>query len=84
VPPAQGEAARDTLRELGYVELRHIEEPQKYLFRRFRAGQSVSAIHVHEQVGWLVGFMDEGALWARRIVSGDDATVTIAVTGRGY
>ncbi|MFN8511536.1 MAG: nucleotidyltransferase family protein [Thermomicrobiales bacterium] len=77
VPPAQGEAARDTLRELGYVELRHIEEPQKYLFRRFRAGQSVSAIHVHEQVGWLVGFMDEGALWSRRMVSGDDAMVTI-------
>ena len=77
VPPPQGEAARDTLRELGYVELRHIEEPQKYLFRRFRAGQSVSAIHVHEQVGWLVGFMDEVDLWSRRVVSGDDATVTI-------
>jgi thymidylate kinase len=77
VPPAQGEAARDTLREMGYVELRHIEEPQKYLFRRFRAGQSVSAIHVHEQVGWLVGFMDEGALWSRRVISADDAAVTI-------
>jgi thymidylate kinase len=77
VPPTKGEAARDTLRELGYVELRHIEEPQKYLFRLFRSGQSVSAIHVHEQVGWLVGFMDEAALWSRRIVSGDDATVTI-------
>lgn len=77
VPPAQGEAARDTLRELGYVELRHIEEPQKYLFRRFRAGESVSAIHVHEQVGWLVGFMDEADLWARMGPSDDDPQVNI-------
>ncbi len=77
VPPAQGEAARDTLRQRGYVELRHIEEPQKYLFRRFVAGQSVSAIHVHEQVGWLVGFMDEAALWSRMGPSADDPEVNI-------
>ena len=77
VPPPQGEAARDMLRDLGYVELRHIEEPQKYLFRRFQAGQSVSAIHVHEQVGWLVGFMDEAALWARLRPSSDDLEVNI-------
>ncbi|HEY8598839.1 MAG TPA: nucleotidyltransferase family protein [Thermomicrobiales bacterium] len=77
VQPQDGPAARDTLRQLGYVELRNIEEPHKFLFRRFRGGESVSAIHVHEQVLWLVGFMDEPALWSRRRVSADDPAVTI-------
>ena len=77
VQPEHGPAARDTLRQLGYVELRNIEEPHKFLFRRFRGGESVSAIHVHEQVLWLVGFMDEAALWKRRRISPDDPMVTI-------
>ena len=77
VRPEQGVAARDTLRELGYVELRNVEEPQKFLFRKFHAGRCVSAIHVHEQVGWLVGFMDEAALWARLRPAEDDPLVTI-------
>src|SRR4051794_14282977 len=77
VQPADGQRARDALRRIGYAELRNIEEPHKFLFRRFRAGESVSAIHVHEQVLWLVGFMDEAALWERRRQSDDDPQVTI-------
>ena len=77
VPPQQGRAARETLRQLGYVELRNIEEPHKFLFRKFRGGRSVSAIHVHEKVIWLVGFMDESALWQRKQVSEDDPLVTV-------
>jgi hypothetical protein len=54
--PADGAAARDTLRQLGYVEVRNVEEPQKHLFRKFRDGRCVSAIHIHEQIAWFVGF----------------------------
>ena len=77
VRPERALAARDTLRRLGYVELRHIEEPHKHLFRKFHNGQSVSAIHVHEEVGWLVGFMDEDALWSRMWPASDDPAVNI-------
>jgi thymidylate kinase len=77
VQPEDGAAARDTLRQLGYVELRNIEEPRKFLFRKFHGGRCVSAIHVHERVAWLVGFMDEAALWARRRTSDDDPLVDV-------
>jgi thymidylate kinase len=77
VRPADGLAARDTLRRLGYVELRNIEEPQKHLFRRFHDGRCVSAIHVHERVAWFVGFMDEASLWARLRPAEDDPMVNL-------
>ncbi len=71
------EAARAILRELGYVELKNIEEPKKFLFRKFTGGECVSAIHLHTQVGWEVGFMDEDSLWKRSPVSPDDEAVTV-------
>ncbi len=77
VRPQHGPSAREVLRQLGYVELRNIEEPSKYLFRKFHAGRCVSAIHVHEQVIWLVGFMDEDALWSRMRQSADDPLVNV-------
>jgi thymidylate kinase len=70
-------AARDILREEGYAELKNIEEPQKFLFRKFSEGESVSAIHLHTQVGWLVGFMDEKALWERSQAAPDDASIIV-------
>jgi dTMP kinase len=77
VRPEHGRAARDTLQRLGYVELRNVEEPQKYLYRKFRGGRCVAAIHVHELVAWFVGFMDEEALERRMRQSVDDAAVNI-------
>jgi thymidylate kinase len=65
--------ARDRLLALGYVELRNIEEPQKWLFRLFVGGESVSAIHLHTRVGWGQGFMIEPEIWRRRQLSEDDA-----------
>ncbi len=65
-------AARAILREEGYVELKNIEEPKKFLFRKFSGGVSISAIHLHTQVGWGVGFMDEKALWERCQSAPDD------------
>ena len=77
VRPAHGRLARDVLRRLGYVEIRNVEEPGKFLFRKFHDGRCVSAIHVHEQVAWFVGFMDEDALWARIRPAADDAQVNV-------
>ena len=77
VRPAQGRAARDVLRQLGYVELRNVEEPGKFLFRKFHDGKCVSAIHVHELVAWFVGFMDEASLWARMRPATDDPLVNV-------
>jgi thymidylate kinase len=77
VRPEQGQAARDVLRRFGYVELRNIEEPWKYLFRKFVGGRCVSAIHVHEQVAWEVVFIDHDQLWARMRAADDDPLVNI-------
>lgn len=65
VPQEQGADAARALLELGYVELRNIEEPHKFLFKRFAGGGVASAIHLHEQVGWGTGFLDERWLWER-------------------
>ena len=77
VRPEHVEPARGVLNDLGYVELRNIEEPQKFLFRKFRGGESVSAIHLHGLVGWGVPFVDEEALWACCRVSPDDPLVLV-------
>jgi thymidylate kinase len=75
------QAAREILGELGYVELRNIEEPQKFLFRKFEGGESVSAIHLHGTVGWGVPFLDDDALWKRVGVSEDDPLVLVPASG---
>ncbi len=75
--PEHEQQVRRTLRDLGYVELTNVEEPHKYLFRKFHMGRSVSAIHLHVHVGWMVSFLDEGALWQRCAVSDDDPCVMV-------
>ena len=77
VHPEDAQRARRALEGLGYVELRNVEEPAKFLFRRFVAGRSVGAVHLHECVGWGTGFMDEEGLWWRARPAPDDPTLTI-------
>ncbi|OGO22184.1 MAG: hypothetical protein A2144_14865 [Chloroflexi bacterium RBG_16_50_9] len=69
--------ARAILVQLGYIELKNLEESKKFLFRKFEGGELVSDIHLHTRVGWGVGFMDEDSLWAQARVSPDDEAVTI-------
>ncbi len=76
VPRSRLEDARRILAELGYVWLRNIDETQKFLFRKFHAGRSVSAIHVHTWVGWDVEF-HEKAIWDGVRQSRDDAEVMV-------
>ncbi|HEX5163784.1 MAG TPA: nucleotidyltransferase family protein, partial [Thermomicrobiales bacterium] len=77
VRPADGLRARETLRQLGYVEIRNVEEPQKFLFRRFHGGRCVLAIHVHERIAWFVGFLDDARVWERSAPAPDDPAVRI-------
>lgn len=65
-------AAAILLDDLGYVEVKNVEEPHKYLFRRFEMGREVSAIHLHEWVGWGTAFLDEAPLFARARTAPDD------------
>ncbi|HLE02799.1 MAG TPA: nucleotidyltransferase family protein, partial [Dehalococcoidia bacterium] len=65
VRPEEEEKARLVLTKLGYIELKMVEEPQKFLFARVRGGKIDSKFHLHTRVGWGVGFMDEAALWQR-------------------
>ncbi|OGO31580.1 MAG: hypothetical protein A2Z29_02820 [Chloroflexi bacterium RBG_16_56_11] len=77
VNPHHEAAARAILLQLGYVELKNLEEPRKFLFRKFRGGELASDIHLHTRVGWGVGFMDDGSLWARAGVSPGDKAVIV-------
>ena len=77
VREAHESRAREILQELGYVELKNVEEKQKFLFRKFVSGKSVSAIHLHTRVGWGVGFMNEDSLWERSCVSRDDTAIRV-------
>ena len=77
VPCQQGVRARRALRRIGYVELTNLEEPDKFLLRRFHAGVEVATVHVHTHVGWCVSFFDEGRYLERSRPSGDDAPIRI-------
>jgi len=70
--------ARKILQKLSYVELRNVEEPGKFLFRKFRGGDSVSAVHLHTQIGWGVPFLDNDFIWNGNYrISDDDSVVTV-------
>jgi thymidylate kinase len=72
VAEQEGPRARAVLLDHHYVELKNVEEPSKFLFRKFHAGRSVSAIHLHEFVGWGTGFMHDAEVLARARPAPDD------------
>jgi len=77
VPRKQGVRARRALRRIGYVELTNLEEPDKFLLRRFHAGVEVATVHVHTHVGWCVSFFDTTRYLERSSSSADDAPIWI-------
>ena len=76
VPRTLTAEARRILLSQGYVWLHNIDEEQKWLFRKFRGGRSVSAVHVHGWVGWDVEF-HERAIWDGVRQSKDDREVMV-------
>jgi thymidylate kinase len=77
VPVGAAATARRRLIDAGYVELLNVEEPAKFLFRRFPGDGSTFAIHLHEAVGWGVPFVDSGRLWENARPAPDDAAIRI-------
>ena len=77
VAERDGPRARELLLDLCYGELKNVEEPHKFLFRKFHGGRSVSAIHLHEFVGWGTGFMQDEGVLERARQSLDDEAVWI-------
>jgi len=72
-----GSRARSVLWDLGYIELRNVEEPHKFLFRQFDDGISKSAIHVHEFVGWGTGFLSHADVLDASRPAPDDPDIAI-------
>lgn len=77
VPEGRAGIARAALTELGYVELLNVEEPKKFLFRRFVGDGSSFAFHLHEVVGWGVPFLDNLPVWRHARRAGDDPDILI-------
>ena len=75
--------ARRVLTDMGYVELLNVEEPRKFLFRRFAGDGSSFAFHLHEVVGWGVPFLDNEAVWARARHPADDIDILIPGVSEG-
>jgi thymidylate kinase len=76
VPHNRTMEARRILLAMGYVWLRNIDQEQKWLFRKFHKGRSVSAIRVHGWVGWDVEF-HERAIWDGVRQSSDDSEAMV-------
>ncbi len=72
VPQAQQDQARKIVRDMGYVELRHIEEPNKFLLRRYHLGESAFDIHIHGRLEWHTEFVDSPAAFRAARPHGDD------------
>jgi len=77
VPAGWGPSARRVLSRLGFVELRHCEEPNKFLFRRFRSGTAACDVHLHLRIEWRVSFLFEDRVWDRRRRSKDEPSLLI-------
>lgn len=75
--------ARRILTDMGYVELLNVEEPLKFLFRRFAGDGTSFAFHLHEQVGWGVPFLDNEPVWARARHPKDDPDILIPGVSEG-
>ncbi|HEY40926.1 MAG TPA: hypothetical protein G4O18_03600 [Dehalococcoidia bacterium] len=71
------QVAKAILVELGYIELKNIEESHKFLFRKFHSGRCVSAIHLHTWVGWDACFLDDAPIWQNSLISYDDEAVRV-------
>jgi len=66
------------LEQIGFVELKNIREPHKYLFKRFDSGKEIVAVHLHSRVFWGATFIGPDSAWARvDKVAFDDVVFTL-------
>lgn len=63
------------LENLGYVNLRNVQEAHKRFYRKFADEDQAPPIHLHERVCWGVPYEDNEHLWKEYIVSEMDELV---------
>ena len=63
--------AGSILVDIGYVNLRNIQEAHKEFYRKFDGDEIVVPIHLHERVCWGVPFEDNEHLWNNYRISED-------------
>lgn len=64
--------AGEILVEVGYVNLRNIQEEHKEFYRKFDGERVVCPIHLHERVCWSVPYEDNEHLWDNYLTASDD------------
>jgi len=69
------EKAGRILRDIGYVDLRNVQEPHKKFYRKFAGGECWAPIHLHERVCWAVPYENIEHLWKHYVVSEKDEVV---------
>jgi len=72
--------AGQLLERAGFVELKNIREPHKYLYKRLHCGKEVIAIHLHSRIFWGATFVDPDTPWSRgnRLKPFDDVVVPLS------
>ncbi|MCK9421312.1 MAG: nucleotidyltransferase family protein [Bacteroidales bacterium] len=55
--------AGEVLIQMGYVNLRNIQEAHKEFYRKFRGDKIIVPIHLHERVCWVVPFDNNEHIW---------------------
>lgn len=56
---AQVDQAMEILRRLGYIELPHVREPHKRLFRKIKGPYIGFPVHLHTGVAWINSFLTD-------------------------
>jgi len=64
VPERDFNKARSLLERIGFVELKNIREPHKYLYKRFDSGKEIVAVHLHSRIFWGATFVEPDSVWA--------------------
>lgn len=59
IPKDALNGVRRILKKLEYIELRHIEEPNKFFFRRYKQGFKHLPLHIHTKIEWVNPFINE-------------------------
>jgi thymidylate kinase len=69
------EKSAKILKDIGYIDLRSIQEPHKKYFRKFDGIIEIIPIHLHERVCWLVPYCNIDHIWQTYKISDTDETV---------
>lgn len=67
--------ADESLRRLGYLDMRRVQEAHKRFYRKLGSEERWAPIHLHERVCWGFPFEDIEHLWDHALTSSEDDIV---------